>query len=84
MNKAILDVSIIVPAVAILFKGLDDFVGNVSLVGDIVQTTKDGRKGLDGDPFQVGQVNTVKASDTELTLPNLFKKVQKLVGRSDN
>ena len=56
----------------------------MSLVGDIVQTTKDGRKGLDGDPFQVGQVNTVKASDIELTLPNLFKKVQKLVGRSDN
>jgi hypothetical protein len=66
------------------FKGLDDFVGNVPFMGDIVQTTKDRRKGLDGDAFQVGQVNTVKASDTELTLPNLFQKVEKLVGRSDN
>jgi S1-C subfamily serine protease len=61
------------------FRGLDDFGGNVPFVGDLVQTTKDGRKGLDDDAFQVGQVSTVKASDTELTLTDLFQKVEKSV-----
>ena len=84
MNKAILAVLIIAAAVAILFvylqfKGLDDFGGNVPFVGDLVQTTKDGRRGLDDDAFQVGQVSTVKASDTELTLTDLFQKVEKSV-----
>ena len=84
MNKAILAVLIIAAAVAILFvylqfKGLDDFGGNVPFVGDLVQTTKDGRKGLDDDAFQVGQVSTVKASDTELALTDLFHKVEKSV-----
>jgi S1-C subfamily serine protease len=84
LNKAILAVLIIAAAVAILFvylqfRGLDDFGGNVPFVGDLVQTTKDGRKGLDDDAFQVGQVSTVKASDTELTLTDLFQKVEKSV-----
>jgi S1-C subfamily serine protease len=84
LNKAILAVLIIVAAVAILFvylqfNGLDDFGGNVPFVGDLVQTTEDGRRGLGGDAFQVGQVGTIKASDTELTLPSLFQRVEKSV-----
>jgi S1-C subfamily serine protease len=84
LNKAILAVLIIAAAVAILFvylqfQGLDDFGDNVPFIGDLMQTTEDGRKGLDDDAFQVGQVSTVKASDTELTLTNLFQKVEKSV-----
>jgi S1-C subfamily serine protease len=84
LNKAILAVLIIAAAVAILFvylqfKGLD-FGDNVPFIGDdLMQTTEDGRKGLDDDAFQVGQVTTAKASDTELTLTNLFQKVEKSV-----
>jgi S1-C subfamily serine protease len=84
LNKAILAVLIIAAAFAILFvylqfKGLDDFGDNVSFIGDLMQTAEDGRKGLDDDAFQVGQVSTVKASDTKLTLTNLFQKVEKSV-----
>jgi S1-C subfamily serine protease len=82
LNKAILAVLIILAAVAILFiylqfRGLNDFGGNMPFIGDLFQTTKDGRRGLDDSAFQVGQVSTVKASDTELTLPSLFQKVEK-------
>jgi S1-C subfamily serine protease len=82
LNKAISAVLIILAAVAILFiylqfRGLDDFSGNIPFIGDLIQTTKDGRRGLDDTAFQVGQVSTIKASDTELTLPSLFQKVEK-------
>jgi len=84
LNKAILAVLIILAAVAILFiylqfRGLDDFGGNMPFVDDLIQTTKDGRRGLDHAAFQVGQLSTVKASDTELTLPSLFQKVEKSI-----
>jgi S1-C subfamily serine protease len=84
LNKAILAVLIILAAVATLFiylqfRGLDDFGGNVPFIGDLIQTTKDGRSGLDDAAFQVGQVSTVEASDTELTLPSLFQKVEKSI-----
>jgi S1-C subfamily serine protease len=84
LNKAILAVSIIVAAVSISyiylhFKGLNDFISNMPFVGDLLQRTKDGRNGLGGAAFQVGQVNTIKASDTELTLPSLFQRVEKSV-----
>ena len=84
MNKAILAVSIIMAAVVILFvysqfKDVNDFAGNVPFLSDLVQTTTDGRRGLDGDAFQIGQVGIVKASDTELPLPDLFQKVEKSV-----
>jgi serine protease Do len=81
LNKAILAVSIIMAAVVILFvysqfKDLNDFAGNVPLLSDLVQTTTDGRRGLSDDAFQIGQVGIVKASDTELSLTDLFQKVE--------
>ena len=85
MNKAILAVSIIMAAIVILFvysqfKDIDDFADNVPFLSDLVQTTNiDGRRGLSDDAFQIGQVSIVKASDTELPLPDLFQKVEKSV-----
>jgi S1-C subfamily serine protease len=62
------------------FKDVDDFVDNVPFLSDLVQTTTtDGRRGLSDDAFQIGQVGIVKASDTELPLPDLFQKVEKSV-----
>lgn len=85
MNKAILAVSIIMAAIVILFvysqfKDVNDFAGNVPFLSDLVQTTTtDGRRGLGDDAFQIGQVGIVKASDTELPLPDLFQKIEKSV-----
>jgi S1-C subfamily serine protease len=86
LNKAILAVSIIMAAVVILFvysqfKDVDDFAGNVPFLSDLVQTTTttDGRRGLSDVAFQIGKVGIVKASDTELPLPDLFQKVEKSV-----
>ncbi len=84
MNKAILAVSIVVAAVVILFAYLQftdlDYLGiNVPFVGELLQTTTDGRRGLSDDAFRVGQVGIVKASDRELTLPDLFRMVEKSV-----
>jgi S1-C subfamily serine protease len=84
LNKAILAVSIIIAAVVILFvysqfKDVNDFAGNVPFLSDLVQTTTDGRRGLSDDAFQIGQVGIVKASDTELSLTDLFQKVEKSV-----
>ena len=58
------------------FKELNDFASNVPLLSDLVQTTTDGRRGLSDDAFQIGQVGIVKASDTELSLTDLFQKVE--------
>jgi S1-C subfamily serine protease len=85
LNKAILAVSIIMVAIVILFvysqfRDVNDFAANVPLLSDLVQTTTtDGRRGLSDDAFQIGQVGIVKASDTELSLTNLFQKVESSV-----
>jgi S1-C subfamily serine protease len=84
LNKAILAVSIVVAAVVILFAYSQftdlDYLGiNVPFVGDLLQTTTDGRRGLSDDAFRVGQVGIVKAYDTERTLPDLFQMVEKSV-----
>ena len=85
MNKAILAVSIIMAAIVILyvysqFRDVNDFAGDVPLLSDLVQTTTtDGRRGLSDDAFQIGQVGIVKASDTELSLTDLFPKVESSV-----
>ena len=85
MNKAILAVSIIMVAIVILFvysqfRDVNDFAANVPLLSDLVQTTTtDGRRGLSDDAFQIGQVGIVKASDTELSLTDLFQKVESSV-----
>jgi S1-C subfamily serine protease len=85
LNKAIiLAVSIIMAAIVILFvysqfKDVNDFAGNVPFLSDLVQTTTDGRRGLSDDAFQIGQVGIVKASDTELSLTDLFQRVENSV-----
>ncbi|HEX2472112.1 MAG TPA: trypsin-like peptidase domain-containing protein, partial [Nitrososphaera sp.] len=76
--------SIVVAAVVILFAYSQftdlDYLGiNVPFVGDLLQTTTDGRRGLSDDAFRVGQVGIVKAYDTERTLPDLFQMVEKSV-----
>jgi S1-C subfamily serine protease len=81
LNKAILAVSIIMAAVVILFvysqfKDVNDLAGNVPFLGNLVQRTTEGRRGLSNNAFQIGQVGVVKASDTELPLPGLFQKVE--------
>jgi S1-C subfamily serine protease len=75
---------IIMAAIVILFvysqfKDVDDFADNVPFLSDLVQTPTEGRRGLSDDAFQIGQVGIVKASDTELPLPDLFQKVEKSV-----
>lgn len=76
--------SIIMATIVILFvysqfRDVNDFARNVPLLSDLVQTTTDGRRGLSDDAFQIGQVGIVKASDTELSLTDLFQKVESSV-----
>lgn len=84
LNKAILAASIIIAAVAIFFvySQFNDFDvkgGAPPLVGGLVNTSVPDRGGLDDSAFQVGQVSTAQASNSELTLPDLFVKVEKSV-----
>jgi S1-C subfamily serine protease len=84
VQQFFLNIEQVVAAVVILFAymqstDLDYLDINVPFVGDLVQTTTDGRRGLSDDAFQIGQVGIVKASDTELPLPDLFQKVEKSV-----
>ena len=77
--------SIVVVAFIILFvyfqfTDLDEYLGvNIPFVGNLAETTIDGRRGLNEDAFRVGQVGIVKASDAQLTLPHLFQKVENSV-----
>jgi len=87
LNKTILAVSIIVAAVAIFFafsqfNDLDNL--DVPLVDDIIQTSTNiggstDRGSLSEDAFRIGQVSTVQASTSDLTLPELFTRVEKSV-----
>lgn len=87
MNKTILAVSIIVAAVAIFFafsqlNDLDNL--DVPLVDNIIQTSTNiggstDRGSLSEDAFRIGQVSTVQASTSDLTLPELFTRVEKSV-----
>jgi S1-C subfamily serine protease len=87
LNKAVLAAGIIIAGVAIFFAysqfvDLSDFGGLAPVIEDLddfVQTGQDGRAGLDDTAFEVGQVSTVEASDSELSLPDLFIKVEKSV-----
>jgi len=80
LNKGILAAASIAGAVAIFFAysqfiDVDDLRGSRSLVDDLLQTSGNNRAGLDDAAFQVGRVSTVQA-DSELTLPDLFEKVE--------
>lgn len=89
MNKAILAISIIVGAVAVVFavSQFTDFDNTtVPVIDDIVRVSDSGdgsrsdRSGLNEDAFRIGQVSTVEASTSgDLTLPDLFAKVEKSV-----
>lgn len=85
MNKAIQAALIILAAIAILFaylqfRGIDgNFISNIPFVGDLIQSTRDERMGLDRTAFEVGQVGTARASGTELTLPRLFQTSEKSI-----
>jgi S1-C subfamily serine protease len=87
LNKTILAVSIIVAAVAIFFafSQFDDLDNlDVPLVDDIIQTSTNiggstDRGSLSEDAFRIGQVSTVQASTSDLTLPELFTRVEKSV-----
>jgi S1-C subfamily serine protease len=61
------------------FKNVNDLAGNVPFLSDLVQRTTEGRRGLSNNAFQIGQVGVVKASDTELPLPDLFQKIEESV-----
>lgn len=86
MNKAILAVSIAVAAVAVFF-AISQFAdirlgNNISLpldFGQPVQTGTNDRDSVTDDAFKIGQVSTVEASNNELSLPDLFTKVEKSV-----
>jgi S1-C subfamily serine protease len=87
LNKTILAVSIIVAAVAIFFafsqlNDLDNL--DVPLVDNIIQTSTNiggttDRSSLSEEAFRIGQVSTVQASTSDLTLPELFTRVEKSV-----
>lgn len=87
LNKTILAVSIIVAAVAIFFafsqlNDLDNL--DVPLVDNIIQTSTNiggstDRGSLSEDAFRIGQVSTIQASTSDLTLPELFTRVEKSV-----
>lgn len=84
MNKALLAVAIIVAAVAIFFAYFQfNDIGNFGapLVDDFAHVSNDSndRSTVTGDAFRIGQVSTVEAADSELTLPELFKRVEKSV-----
>jgi S1-C subfamily serine protease len=86
LNKAILAVSIVLAGIGILFaySQFADFgIGRgISLPIDFGQQTDSGlndREDVEDDAFRIGQVSTVEASNSELSLPDLFTKVEKSV-----
>jgi S1-C subfamily serine protease len=87
LNKAILAVSIVIAAIGIFFAftQFDDsgLGGRISLPIDLDRPTPtsstNDRGSVNDDAFRVGQVTTVEASDSELSLPDLFEKVEKSV-----
>ena len=83
MNRAILAVSIAVAAVAVLFafsQFSDIRLGdNISLPFDFGQPDQTGttdRGNVGDDAFRIGRVSTVEASNSEMSLPDLFTKVE--------
>jgi S1-C subfamily serine protease len=86
LNKAILAVSVVLAGIGILFaySQFADFgIGRgISLPIDFGQQTDSGlndREDVEDDAFRIGQVSTVEASNSELSLPDLFTKVEKSV-----
>ena len=86
LNKAILAVSIVIAAIGILFafsQYADIGIGSdIQLPIDFGRSTETGvneRDNVDDDAFRIGQVSTVEASNSELSLPDLFARVEKSV-----
>jgi S1-C subfamily serine protease len=86
LNKAILAASVVIAGIAIFFAAYqfsdfrigDNFSFPVDF-GQPTQTTTNDRDNVDEDAFRVGQVSTVEASNSELSLPELFAKAEKSV-----
>jgi S1-C subfamily serine protease len=86
LNKAILAVSIVIAAIGILFafsQYADIGIGtDISLpidFGQPTETSVNERDNVGDDAFRIGQVSTVEASNSELSLPDLFETVEKSV-----
>lgn len=86
MNKAILAISIVIAGIGILFaysQFADVNLGSgISLPFDFgkpAQTGTNDRGSVSDDAFKIGKVSTVEASDAELSLPDLFTKVERSV-----
>jgi S1-C subfamily serine protease len=89
LNKGLLAAAIAVAAVAIFFAysqfnpldltsrpSLPDISKLVTTTGVNSTITNNSRQGLQNSAFEVGRVSTVEAADSELTLPDLFDKVE--------
>lgn len=86
LNKVILATSIVAAAIAALFAysqfsdfRLGDSISNPLNFGDQTSTGANDRDTVSDEAFRIGQVSTVEASNSELTLPDLFAKVEKSV-----
>ena len=86
MHKAIIAVSIIIAAFAILFaySQFNDFGTSsiqIPLIKELAQTVNSNSRSnsLDQDAFRVGKITTVEASNPDLTLPELFDRVENSV-----
>lgn len=86
MNKGILAVAIIIAGIAIFFaysqfNDLGDF-GDLPRIPGFDQSGDTGandRGSVDDNAFRIGEISTVEGADTELTLPELFERVEKSV-----
>ncbi len=88
MNKTILAVSVIVAGIAIFFvySQFND-IGDLgsplssSLIKDSGQSSgsANDRNSLGSDAFKIGQINTVQATSSEMSLPDLFDRSEKSV-----
>lgn len=86
MNKVIIAASIAIASVAIFFvySQFNDRGNNgpssLPLIKNIIPDgASNDRSALSRDAFKIGQISTVEATNSELTLPDLFDRVEKSV-----
>jgi S1-C subfamily serine protease len=86
LNKAILVVSVVAGAFAILFAvsqfsdfRLGDRLSDPLNLGQESQTSPNDRGSVGDNAFRIGQVSTVEASNSEMSLPDLFAQVEESV-----
>lgn len=86
LNKAVIAASIAIAGIAIflVYSQFKDLGGNdpssVPLIKNIIpNSASNDRSNINGDAFKLGQISTVEATNSELTLPDLFDRVEKSV-----